>query len=63
MTIPPRFSDDQLVDIINATRLRSPIMRDSGPDYDRVTIVIPYQQGSAYRFERDATGWTRICFT
>jgi hypothetical protein len=65
MTLPirmsaPRFSDDELVDIINATRLRSRVMRDKGPVHDRIDLLIAHQPGSAYRFERDATGWTYL---
>lgn len=54
----PRFTDDALADIINATRQRSKVTRHTGHDRDRVDVSITYMPDSAYRFERDATGWT-----
>ena len=60
MTAPPRFSSDELVDIINTTRMRSTVTRDSGPDHDAVDLVIPHMPGSTYRFARDNTGWTYL---
>lgn len=53
-----RFSDDEIADIINATRQRSMVVRDTGPGHDRIDVSITYMPQSAYRFERDATGWT-----
>jgi hypothetical protein len=30
---PPRFTDDEIVDIINGTRLRSPVHRNTGLEH------------------------------
>lgn len=54
----PRFSDEELIDIIDATRQRSTVTRHTGPDHDRVDVPIRYMPGCAYRFERDKTGWS-----
>jgi hypothetical protein len=54
----PRFSDDELVEILNTTRQRSIIIRDTGPDHDSVDVPITHMPGCAYRFVRDQTGWT-----
>jgi hypothetical protein len=59
---PPRFSDEELIDILNATRLRSPVMRDIGPEHDRVEIMIPHLSGCSYRFQRNASEWTCLVF-
>lgn len=56
MSAPPRFSDDELIDIINATRLRSPVHRALAQDHDRIDILIPHMTRSWFRFQRDATG-------
>jgi hypothetical protein len=53
-----RFSDDEIADIINTTRQRSTVTRDTGPEHDRIDVAITYMPDSAYRFERDASGWT-----
>jgi hypothetical protein len=63
MTAPPQFSDEEIIDILNVTRLCSAVMRDTGPDHDRIDLVIPHIPGCAYRFERDGTGWTSLVFT
>lgn len=58
--ISHRFSDDDLIDILNATGLRSVVMRDNGPGHDRLDLLIPTMAGSSYRFERDAIGHTYL---
>lgn len=63
MTMPPRFSPDELLDIIDGTRLRSPVMRDKGPDHDSIDLLIPHMPGCSYRFARDRTGWTYLIYT
>jgi hypothetical protein len=62
MSTPPRFSDDELIDIITGTRLLSAVFRDTRPDRDRVDIALPHRPGHFYRFERDSTGWTYLLF-
>lgn len=54
------FTDDELVDIINGTGLRSVVMRDNGPGHDRIDLLLPHMDGHSYRFERDATGHTYL---
>lgn len=56
----PRFTADELVDIINGTGLRSVVMRDNGPGHDRLDLLLPHMEGHSYRFERDATGYTYL---
>jgi hypothetical protein len=60
MKSAPWFSDDDIIEIINATGLRSAITRNSGPGHDRLDLLIPYATGSSYRFERDVTGSTYL---
>jgi hypothetical protein len=63
MSAPPRFSEDELVDIIIGTRMRSAVHRDTGPEHDRIDILIPHMPGCSYRFERDRSGWTYLLHT
>ena len=55
-----RFTDDELVEILNATGLRSVVLRDNGPGHDRLDLLLPHMEGHSYRFERDATGHTYL---
>lgn len=54
------FTDDELVDILNCTGLRSIVMRDNGPGHDRIDLLLPHLVGHSYRFERDAVGYTYL---
>jgi hypothetical protein len=54
------FSDDELVDILNGTGLRSVVMRSTSHDHDRIDLLIAHVAGSSYRFERDARGGTHL---
>ena len=60
MTDPIHFTDDDLLDILDATRLRSAVTRDKGAGYDRVDLTIPLSGGRSYRLERDAIGCTYL---
>ena len=60
MTAAPRFTEDELVEIIDGTRFRTPVMRDSGPDHDSVDVLHPHNRDCRYRFARDATGCTYL---
>jgi hypothetical protein len=55
-----RFTVDELVAIIDGTRLRSKVRRTIGPELDLVDVLLPHMPGCAYRFARDATGWTYL---
>jgi hypothetical protein len=59
MKSAPWFSDDDIIEILDATGLRSAI-RDSGPGHDRLDLPIPHVAEHAYRFERDAAGSTYL---
>jgi hypothetical protein len=59
-TGPIHFTDDEILDILNAARLRSAVSRDRGPGYDRIDLMIPHGAGRSYRFERDAVGSTYL---
>lgn len=60
MSNAPRFTPDELIDIIDGTRFRTSITRDSGPDHDRIDVPHPYKRDCLYRFARDSTGWTYL---
>ena len=62
MNDPIQFTDDEIVEILTATALRSGVMRDKGPGHDRIDLLIPHLPGSAYRIERDAIGYTYLVF-
>lgn len=53
---PPRFSADDIADIINATGLRSAVLRDNGPGHDRIDVMISHRPDCSFRFELDAVG-------
>jgi hypothetical protein len=57
---PVHFTDDEIVDILDATRLRSAVARDKGPGHDRIDLLIPHSDGRSYRLERDAVGCTYL---
>jgi hypothetical protein len=57
---PVHFTDDEILDILDATRLRSAVMRDKGPGHDRIDLLIPHTGGRSYRIERDAVGSTYL---
>lgn len=54
------FTDDEMIDILNGTGLRSVVMRDNGPGHDRLDLLLSHMPGHSYRFERDATGCTYL---
>lgn len=56
----PRFSDDELIDILNGTGLRSVVMRSTSHGHDRIDLLIPSNAGSSYRFEKDARGHVHL---
>jgi hypothetical protein len=60
MSGAPRFSDRDLIDIVKATRLRSPLKRLSGPDYDCIELLIPHRPGASFRIQKDATGYALL---
>jgi hypothetical protein len=60
MTDTIHFCEDEIIDILNATRLRSAVTRDRGTGFDRVDLTIPYTGGRSYRLERDAVGSTYL---
>jgi hypothetical protein len=40
-----RFTDEELIEILNATGLRSVVMRDNGPGQNRLDLLIPRMAG------------------
>jgi hypothetical protein len=60
MTDTVHFSEDEILDILDASRLRSAVTRDKGPGYDRVDLTIPLSGERSYRLERDAVGCTYL---
>ena len=62
MNSPHRFSDDELIDILNTTGLRSVVMRSTSNERERIDLLIPHVPGRSYRFERDTTGNTYLLY-
>lgn len=62
MNAPHRFSDDEIIDILNTTGLRSVVMRSTSEGQDRIDLLIPHIPGRSYRFERDAKGQTHLLY-
>lgn len=62
MNAPHRFTDDELIDILNTAGLRSVVLRSTSDERDRIDLLIPHIPGSSYRFERDATGYTHLLY-
>jgi hypothetical protein len=69
ITLPiSRFTDDELLAITTIaapridTGLWSGLERDSGADFDHVSIWLPYNTESYYKICRDPKGWTDLLF-
>jgi hypothetical protein len=68
-TLPTaRFTDDELLAIttIAAPRIDAGLWlgleRDSGADFDHISIWLPYYTEAYYMIRRDPKGWTNLLF-